>query len=230
MELKTALVDRTEEIRALFIFGLLAVLASFRVSSASSLEVVFPYGQINLLPIIDEIIVLWSLYAFFMVLGLSKDSIGITASNAFRGASKVFLQISYILLAFILLPVGFVAYGFRFVLMLLLIVVTLAIGFLLYLYKKDFGWEMIKSYLKKDSAKSFRRLKPVSLKQMHYFIWALIFTVSTYAMLSYSETSFAGQAILFVSFVFSACSISMILYFNRKSFTKERPDDCALDY
>jgi len=139
MELKTAFVDRTEEIRALFIFGLLAVLASFRVSSASSLEVVFPYGPYNLLPIFDEIIVLWSLYAFFMVLGLSKDSIGITAATVFRRSSKLFLQLSFIFLAIILLPVGFVAYGFRFGLMLLLIVVVLAIGFLLYLYKKDFG-------------------------------------------------------------------------------------------
>ncbi|MBO3842189.1 MAG: hypothetical protein FGF48_07215 [Candidatus Brockarchaeota archaeon] len=91
---------RVEEIRGLFVLGLLAVLATIRFQAG---KIIVTIGQVSfdIIPLLDITIVLWSFYAFFMVLGLSEDLIGKTASEAFRSLSKTFLSIDFALLAMI---------------------------------------------------------------------------------------------------------------------------------
>lgn len=103
---------RKEEIRGLFVLGLLAVLASVRVQNE---EMMVSIGQIsiNIIPLLDIIIILWSFYAFFMVFGLSEDMIGKIASNVFREAAKVFLYFNFLALAFLSLLLGYFAFPTR---------------------------------------------------------------------------------------------------------------------
>jgi len=91
---------RKEEIRGLFVLGLLAVLSSIRIQNN---EMIVGIGQasFNIIPWIDITIVLWSFYAFFMVLGLSEDLIGKSISSSFREVSKTFLGLNYVLLVFL---------------------------------------------------------------------------------------------------------------------------------
>lgn len=79
--------------------GLLAVLSAIRIQHT---EMIVKIGQISfdIIPWIDITIMLWSLYAFFMVLGLSEDLVGKPISSSFREVSKVFLGLNYALLIF----------------------------------------------------------------------------------------------------------------------------------
>ena len=89
--------------------GLLAVLSSIRIQYA---ELIIKLGQtpIDIIPWIDITIFLWSLYAFFMVLGLSEDLLGKPISSSFREISKVFLGLNYILLVFLSLLAFYLGY------------------------------------------------------------------------------------------------------------------------
>jgi len=60
-------------------------------------------GQISLdlIPLLDMTIALWSLYAFFMVLGLSEDVFGKALSNLSRETAKAFLGLNFLLLIFL---------------------------------------------------------------------------------------------------------------------------------
>jgi hypothetical protein len=66
---------RIEEIRGVFILGLLAILVSIRFKYEE-----FPVhiGQFsfNLIGLVDITIGFWILYAYFMILGISEDIIG----------------------------------------------------------------------------------------------------------------------------------------------------------
>lgn len=103
---------RKEEIRGLFVLGLLAVLSSIRVQND---EMMVSIGQIsfNIIPFLDITIILWSFYAFFMVFGLSEDIIGKTASNVFREAAKMFLYFNFLVLVSLSLLLGYIAYPTR---------------------------------------------------------------------------------------------------------------------
>lgn len=103
---------RKEEIRGLFVLGLLAVLSSIRVQNETMMVSI---GQIsiNIIPFLDITIILWSFYAFFMVFGLSEDMIGRTASNVFREAAKAFLYFNFLILAFLSLLLGYFGYPTR---------------------------------------------------------------------------------------------------------------------
>lgn len=103
---------RNEEIRGLFVLGLLAVLSSLRVQS-DALMVSIGQLSFNIIPIMDITIILWSFYAFFMVFGLSEDVIGKTASNVFREAAKSFLYFNFIVLVSLSLLLGYIAYPTR---------------------------------------------------------------------------------------------------------------------
>jgi len=101
--------NRKEEIRGLFVLGLLAVLSAIRIQNS---EMLVEIGRISvdIIPWIDITILLWSLYAFFMVLGLSEDIIGKSISTSFRGAAGVFLGLNYailILLSLLVFVSGF---------------------------------------------------------------------------------------------------------------------------
>jgi hypothetical protein len=92
-----------EEIRGLFTLGLLAVITAIRIQYiALNREITIPINgtQYDVTPFFDWMIVLWSLYAFFMVLGLSDDIIGEKASKGLRRISRYYLYVSFLILGF----------------------------------------------------------------------------------------------------------------------------------
>ena len=166
------------------------------------------------MPILDGIIGLWSLYAFFMVVGLSGDVIGKNIANVFREASTVFLQYSYFLLVLFLFPAGFVAYAERFVLMLFLIILLLAVGFVL--YRKDKP-----SSIRKKSKASAEK-KSWNLKKHIPFIVGFIFLLSTYAMLNYPKTGVAPFDSTVIAYIVCAVSVTILLFLRKQ---KENDND-----
>jgi hypothetical protein len=89
---------RREELRGLFTLGLLAVLVVIRFQN-EKLPVKIGQSSIDFIPFINFTIILWSLYAFFMVLGLSDDVIGNSLAEMFRNLSKYCLRLDFILSA-----------------------------------------------------------------------------------------------------------------------------------
>jgi len=96
---------RNEEVRGLFVLGLLAALVSLRFQSK---EMPFSTGQFSgdVTLFLDATIVFWSLYAFFTVLGLSKEMIGEWATT-FRELAQVSLFLTYVFLGFFHFPSSF---------------------------------------------------------------------------------------------------------------------------
>jgi hypothetical protein len=206
---------RHEEIRGLFIFGLLAVLASIRIQYSSTntqMTVQFGYGTINLLPILDNIILLWSLYAFFMVLGLSGDVIGKRVADSFRGVAKIFLQWNFIILGSLSIPFGFIAYGERFFYLILLIVLTVIVGTIfVILFRKPLHFQ----------------LRPIFTRRNLPFTLGLIFLFSSYVIVGYPEAWFASIQVTFVAYVVSAVTITILLFLEarKKDDTYTSDDD-----
>lgn len=91
---------RREELRGLFVLGLLAVVASIRIQN-NEIVLIVEQKSYNVAPYLDIMLFLWSFYAFFMVLGLSEDIIGKKSSIMFREVSTWYLYISFIILAFL---------------------------------------------------------------------------------------------------------------------------------
>ena len=90
---------RGEEARGFFVLGLLAVVATIRIQFLNGVITILINGtQYIITPFFDAMIILWSLYAFFMVLGISDDIIGEKASNGFRRISIYYLNISFLIL------------------------------------------------------------------------------------------------------------------------------------
>lgn len=203
---KSEIVSRKDEIRALFIFGLLAVFASIRVQY-SELQVTLGYGTVNLVPIIDDILMLWSLYAFFMVIGLSGDIVGKTVANMFRDISRFFLQWSYIILAVLMIPIGLIAYGERFLLMSLLIILVVVVGLIIAIGS---GKLSIRRGLR--SIRSQTQL--AKAKRNVNFILGFIFVFSTYEMITYPQTGVAYSQLMVVTFIISAVAASLIMFLN----------------
>lgn len=101
-----------EEIRGLFVLGLLAVLATVRIQNQKMMVTI---GQLTLdaIPILDFTLVMWSFYAFFTVLGLSEGILGQAMTESFKGAAKAFLTANFIILAAFATLFGYFAYPSR---------------------------------------------------------------------------------------------------------------------
>jgi hypothetical protein len=115
---------KKEEIRGLFVLGLLAVLASIRAQS-DKIMVTFGELSFDMIPLLNITIVLWSFYAMFMVFGLSEDMLGKSASRVFRDTAKTFLTFNFLVLSFLALILGFLAYPSRLPWALALIILLL---------------------------------------------------------------------------------------------------------
>lgn len=94
-----------EEIRGLFTLGLLAVLVSIRIQYGDGITITIDDINHSVTYFFDWMIVLWSFYAFFMILGTSDDLVGKKGSKAFRRYSIYYLYLSFSLLA--LMAMGF---------------------------------------------------------------------------------------------------------------------------
>lgn len=103
---------KQEEIRGLFVLGLLAVLASVRIQYGT-MPLAIGGASYDVVLFLDSTIVLWSFYALFMVFGFSADMIGESTSKICRDIAKLFLQFNFIALFGLGLIFGFSAYPTR---------------------------------------------------------------------------------------------------------------------
>ena len=171
-----------------------------------------------MIPVIDIVIILWSLYAFFMVLGLSKDTIGKSAI-IFRDASKVFLQYSFMILGVFMVLFGFLIYGFRLIFVLFIVVTTLIIGLYVHLSKRT------KRSHERLSLKCIKEYLSGKMMNNRPFILGLIFLSSATIVLYYPDSWFASTIVIFVFFVSAVVSVSLIL-----AYQKEKSDKMTEDY
>lgn len=201
MEKKPLDDDRKEEIRGLFVLGLLAVFASIRVQY-SSFMVQFGQLPLDIIPILNIIIIFWSLYAFFMVLGLSEDVIGKTAASAFRQNSKSFLLYNFVLLAVLLGFFGII--GFPKAVYLLALVFVLASYYIIAkLFEK-------REKTKKNKARKKKLTKKESLERLQGFSAIAILICST--VVFYVENEIVAYSVFVVGLV----AIFLFAYFQEK--------------
>jgi hypothetical protein len=214
-------VSRNEEIRAIFIFGLLAVFAYVKIQYPT-LTLTYPNGSINLIFLIDIIIIFWSLYAFFMVLGLSEDTIGKSFAYMFRELSKLFLQVCFILLGVISFIFGFTVYDLRFLLGLFVILTALVVY--VYLTKRP-KFSLRLSSLR-DTKQYFRSVK--TRKNLR-LILGLSFSFSVVVVLQYPKSWFESTFVVLAAFVVAVVAVSLIIAFE-KSKDDEMEDYYNIDY
>jgi len=157
-------VSRKEEIRGLFVLGLLAVLASIRLQNK---EMIVTLGLISfdIIPLLDTTITLWSIYALFMVLGLSEDVIGKTLSKAFLHFSKLFLGLNFLLLSFFSILFYSLAFPTRFFWILVLFSLMILSCVLYYGLKKrgKVNFTELKKIVKSNSLNIIEQLTLMGL-------------------------------------------------------------------
>jgi hypothetical protein len=88
---------KREELRGLFVLGLLAVVASIRIQS-KDITFIINEKSYNVTIFLDIMLIMWSCYAFFMVLGFSEDIIGKKTASMFREVSTTYLYFSFLIL------------------------------------------------------------------------------------------------------------------------------------
>lgn len=205
-------VSRSEEVRAIFIFGLLAVFAYVK-TQYKTLTLTYSYGSFNLIPLINILIILWSMYAFFMVLGLSEDTIGKIAYS-FKQGSKMFLQFSFMLLGVFAVLFGFIVYGLRLLYGLAIILGVLIASLVIYLHRrpkplrKGFGLVL-----------SFR-----SLKKYRALFLGLTFLTSITIILYYPNSWLESSYVIFAFFIIALLSAALILAYQDRKIDKTTDD------
>jgi len=88
---------RREEIRGLFLIGILAILIAYR---SQGQKLIFYYSKVeyDLTWIVDMTILFWVLYGIFMVFAFSEDILGEGFSSFFDTIGKVILHFSLVFL------------------------------------------------------------------------------------------------------------------------------------
>ena len=92
--------NRHEELRGIFVLGLLAVLVVIRYQN-KQLMVQIGQSSFDFIPLINLTIILWSAYAFFMVFGVSSDVVGKNLAETFQRISIFCLRLDFMWLALI---------------------------------------------------------------------------------------------------------------------------------
>jgi len=103
---------KREELRGLFVLGLLAVVASIRIQN-EEITMIVEGKSYNVVVFLDIMLVMWSFYAFFMVLGFSEDIIGKKSASTFREVSTNYLYFSFVILAFLSIAFAYSVYPTR---------------------------------------------------------------------------------------------------------------------
>lgn len=104
--------DKKEEIRGLFVLGLLAVLASVRVQY-SNMTIIIGQNSLNVIVFFDLTILFWSFYAFFMAFGLSEDMLGKSIAEICRTTARAFFQFNFLALSLLGFLFAYYAYPTR---------------------------------------------------------------------------------------------------------------------
>ena len=186
---------RREEIRGLFVLGLLAVIASVRIQN-DEIMVIIDEHSYNVVIFLDVMIVLWSFYAFFMVLGLSEDIIGKKASSMFRENSATYLYFSFLFLVFLSILLVYSAYPTR---------TPWALGFLLILI----AYFVIKRLRKIQRPLKFNHSRRYFVNWMksnlHQFLFSAFFVCLLMVMFATHEghviPSFIIGSVMLISFL-----------------------------
>ncbi len=153
-----------------------------------------------------------------MVLGLSKDTIGKTASIMFQDNSKMFLQYSYTILGIFMFLFGLLIFGvLRIALILFLVAAILGISFYFYLEKRP------KNLHKQFTFKEFKKFISEKMKNCRPFFLGLIFLSSVTIIMFYPDKWFASSNIILLFFIVAIVSVSLLL------LLKARKDEKSLD-
>lgn len=193
--------ERREEVRGLFVLGLLAVLVVVRFQSE---KLMVPIGEssFDLMPLMDITIILLSLYAFFMVLGISDDVIGKTLAEWFRNISKLFLRLDFILTGFLGTLYFILGYSTRALWIIGFIGTVSVIAVLL--------------SLRKMKLKEIRKKYNVTKLDFLSIVFSLILAISASGLLLYPDEQY-----LVVFFVLGIISFLSFIYVRDRQ-TKEK--------
>lgn len=153
--------SRIEEVRGLFVLGLLAVVASIRIQN-TEIILAFNGDGFNVTIFLDVMIFLWSFYAFFMVLGQSTDMFEEKISSAFKQTSRQLLMLSFIILTILGSALFYDMYPTRAPWVLPFIV--LGLGY--YIVKK--AYRIVVNSRKKLSSDEFELKKSLSNKWVEF--------------------------------------------------------------
>jgi len=82
-----------EELRGIFVLGLIAAIATVRYAIGNSFTIPVGSRSVDIVPILNLILVTWSAYAFLVVLALSTSR----WSTVFLGYARIFLYMGLIL-------------------------------------------------------------------------------------------------------------------------------------
>ncbi|MGD6805352.1 MAG: hypothetical protein ACQCN4_00095 [Candidatus Bathyarchaeia archaeon] len=127
--------EKNEQIRAIFVLGLLAVLASIRTQNATIMASMGNQEPFNIIGIIDVMILLMSFYALFMIFGYSKDMVGESIADSFKHLARAFLVMNFALLVGIGFILGLAYYQSR--LLWFFVVISVPIGYATFLKIKE---------------------------------------------------------------------------------------------
>jgi hypothetical protein len=209
---------RREELRGLFALGLLAVVASIRIQSS---KIMFTFGgiSVNVTDFLDVVLITWSIYAFFMVLGLSTDIIGKKASEYFLKISTQYLYLSFVFVGLFsviyfneLFPqraIWILAYG------------GITIGY--FLIKWAWSFSKKTRQLHRPSMSELTLFKKKLLPKLGKFLHSMLggFFVSTFLFILFG----VYEELVFPFFIFG--SICLLVFLIYRDLTKE---DETLDY
>jgi len=165
-ELQRSLFKR-EELRGLFVLGLLAVIASIRIQS-DEITIAIEQKSYEVTIFLDIMLFLWSFYAFFMVLALSEDIIGKNLSNMFREVSATYLYLSFAILAILSTVLLYAVYPTRTPWVLGFLPVLLAYWLIKKLKRKR---RPLKHSLKESSKDLWNRMK----SNLYQFLFSVFF-------------------------------------------------------
>lgn len=193
---------KKEEIRGLFVLGLLAVLASVRVQY-STMMVNIGQSSFDIIVFFDLTIVLWSFYAFFMIFGLSEDMIGKTMASVCIDTAKAFLTVNFLALFTLGFLFTYSAYQTRFLWALGLV------GF--------FGLLFFIVKFKKRKKRPFNvNLKETFASSIHPFLILVLFIAFILIMLG-------DKDFILPSFVVGCIAIAILVYLKLKKLTQTEP-------
>jgi hypothetical protein len=149
---KNSEIEKNEQIRAIFVLGLLAVLASIRTQNATIMANI-GNEAFNIIPIIDTMILLMSFYSLFMIFGYSKDMMGENVALFFKNLARSFLIMNFAILLAIGGLLAIVYYQDR--LLWFMGLLALPVAYLAYRKARTLSFEILRELKSKKGLKSF---------------------------------------------------------------------------
>jgi hypothetical protein len=144
--------EKNEQIRAIFVLGLLAVLASIRTQNATIMANIGK-EPFNIIPIIDVMILLMSFYSLFMIFGYSKDMMGENIASFFKDTARIFLIMNFLILLTIGVLLAIAYYQNR--LLWFLGLLALPVVYIVYKKVKTLTFKFSKDLYSKEGLRKF---------------------------------------------------------------------------